>query len=313
MKQTTDDRERKISVEQTTDDRERRIYRVTLGGSAINVFLLIFKFVAGIVGGSAAMIADAVHSLSDFLTDIVVLAFVKLSSRPIDKDHDFGHGKYETLATALIGVALFGVGILLCYNGVTKVWQSLNGHALQQPGIIALVAALLSIALKEWAYRFTVRVGRECDSPAVVANAWHHRSDALSSIGTAVGIGGAILLGSRWAILDPLAAIAVSFFIIKTAWEMIVKAVQELLEVSLPDDTENKIVRLAEEEPTVSEVHHLRTRRIGNRIAIDMHLRMPSDTPLYIAHDHASNIEHRLRQAFGPDTIINIHMEPTKG
>lgn len=295
-----------------SNNRERKIYRVTLAGSAINVFLLVFKFVAGIVGGSAAMIADAVHSLSDFLTDIVVLAFVKLSSRPIDKDHDFGHGKYETLATAIIGVALFVVGLLLCYNGIAKVWQSLNGHTLPQPGVIALVAALLSIALKEWAYRFTAKVGRECDSPAVVANAWHHRSDALSSIGTAVGIGGAILLGNRWAILDPLAAIAVSFFIIKTAWQMIVKAVQELLEVSLPDDTENKIVQLVEEEPTVSEVHHLRTRRIGNRIAIEMHLRMPPDTPLYIAHDHASNIEQRLRQAFGPDTIINIHMEPTK-
>ena len=277
---------------ESTDNRERRIYRVTLAGSAINVFLLVFKFVAGIVGGSAAMIADAVHSLSDFLTDIVVLAFVKLSSRPIDKDHDFGHGKYETLATAIIGVALFVVGLLLCYNGIAKVWQSLNGHTLPQPGVIALVAALLSIALKEWAYRFTAKVGRECDSPA--------------------GIGGAILLGNRWAILDPLAAIAVSFFIIKTAWQMIVKAVQELLEVSLPDDIENKIVQLVEEEPTVSEVHHLRTRRIGNRIAIEMHLRMPPDTPLYIAHDHASNIEQRLRQAFGPDTIINIHMEPTK-
>ena len=154
---------------ESTDNRERRIYRVTLAGSAINVFLLVFKFVAGIVGGSAAMIADAVHSLSDFLTDIVVLAFVKLSSRPIDKDHDFGHGKYETLATAIIGVALFVVGLLLCYNGIAKVWQSLNGHTLPQPGVIALVAALLSIALKEWAYRFTAKVGRECDSPADVS------------------------------------------------------------------------------------------------------------------------------------------------
>lgn len=295
-----------------SNNRERKIYRVTLAGSAINVFLLVFKFVAGIVGGSAAMIADAVHSLSDFLTDIVVLAFVKLSSRPIDKDHDFGHGKYETLATALIGFALFGVGILLCYNGLSKVWQSLNGYNLPRPGVIALVAALLSIALKEWAYRFTAKVGRECDSPAVVANAWHHRSDALSSIGTAVGIGGAILLGNRWAILDPLAAIAVSFFIIKTAWEMIVKAVQELLEVSLPDDTENKIVQLVEEEPTVSEVHHLRTRRIGNRIAIEMHLRLPGKITLEEAHNHASGIEAALRREFGANTHIMLHLEPVK-
>lgn len=295
-----------------SNKREHDIYRVTIYGSIINVMLLAFKFFAGIVGGSAAMIADAVHSLSDFVTDIVVLAFVKLSSRPIDKDHDFGHGKYETLASAIIGIALFFVGILLCYNGISKVWQSLNGQVLAQPGAIALVAALLSIALKEWAYRFTVKVGRKYDSPAVVANAWHHRSDALSSIGTAIGIGGAIVLGERWAVLDPLAAIIVSIFIMKAAWQMIRKSVEELLEVSLSDELENKIVKLAEQEPTVSEVHNLRTRRIGSRIAIDMHLRMPNDTPLYIAHDHATNIEQRLRQCFGNDTIINIHMEPIK-
>ncbi len=292
--------------------RERDIYRVTIYGSAVNTVLLVFKFIAGILGGSAAMIADAVHSLSDFLTDIMVLIFVRLSSRPIDKDHDFGHGKYETLATAIIGIALFCVGVMICYNGVWKVWQNLNGQTLPRPGTIALMAALLSIVLKEWCYQFTARVGRKYNSQAVIANAWHHRSDAMSSIGTAVGIGGAIVLGDRWTVLDPLAAIVVSVFILRTACKMVHEAVQELLEVSLSDDIENHIVQLAEEEPTVSEVHDLRTRRIGNRIAIDMHLRMPPDTPLYVAHEHATNIEYRLRLTYGKDTLINIHMEPTK-
>ena len=187
----------KNEEQKVADARVRAINRVTIKGSIINVVLLIFKFVAGIVGGSAAMIADAVHSLSDFLTDVVVVVFVRLGSKPEDGDHDYGHGKYETLATAAIGMALFIVGAMLCYGGGAKIVSAMRGEALEQPGWIALAAALMSIALKEWAYRFTVSVGRRLDSPAVVANAWHHRSDALSSIGTAIGIGGAIILGER--------------------------------------------------------------------------------------------------------------------
>ena len=183
-------------------------------GSVVNVVLLVFKFVAGILGGSAAMIADAVHSLSDFLTDIVVIAFVRISSKPIDEDHDYGHGKYETLATSIIGLALLVVGLYIFYNGCHQIWDVMRGEEIHQPGMIALLAALLSIALKEWTYRFTARVGKQVGSQAVVANAWHHRSDALSSIGTAVGIGGAILLGKSWAVLDPVAAVVVSLFIV---------------------------------------------------------------------------------------------------
>lgn len=294
------------------DKRASSIFRVTLCGSAINVVLLIFKFVAGIIGGSAAMVADAVHSLSDFLTDIMVLFFVRLSNRPIDNDHDFGHGKYETIATAVIGLSLLFVGIMLLYNGAVKVWDCINGAVLPRPGLIAFLVAILSIILKEWAYRFTVRTGRKYNSEAVVANAWHHRSDAFSSIGTALGIGGAILLGERWTVLDPLAAIVVSFLIIRASVRMVRQSVQELLEVSLSDEIEEQIIRIAEEEPTVSDVHNLRTRRIGNRIAIDMHLRMPADTTLSRAHDRVTDIETRLRDSFGAETLINIHMEPEK-
>lgn len=292
--------------------REKKIYRVTLKGSAVNAFLLVAKFVAGIVGGSAAMIADAVHSLSDFLTDFVVIVFVKLSAKPQDEDHDYGHGKYETLATAFIGILLFFVGAMILYNGAKSIYSAFKGEVLPVPGAVALIVALLSIAFKEWAYRFTVKVGKEVDSQAVVANAWHHRTDAFSSVATAAGVGAAFFLGEKWAVLDPVAAVLVSVFIIKTAFELLSQACGELLEQSLPSDVEERIVQLAESEPEVTDVHGLKTRRIGSRIAIEMHLRMPGDITLYHAHCHVSNIEQSLKQEFGDTTHISIHFEPQK-
>lgn len=295
-----------------TKDREHRIYFVTLMGSVVNVVLLVFKFMAGILGGSAAMIADAVHSLSDFLTDIVVVLFVKISSKPEDKDHDYGHGKYETLATSLIGVALLCVGLYILYNGSYRTWAAFNGAPIEQPGIVALWAALFSIVMKEWTYRFTAKVGKEVQSQAVVANAWHHRSDALSSIGAAVGIGGAIFLGKDWAVLDPIAAVVVSIFIIRTAAMLVSGALDELLEKSLPDEEEQQIEEIVYSEPEVSGIHHLCTRRIGDHIAIEMHLRMPGEITLNESHAHATNIERKLRSHFGERTHINIHVEPLK-
>uniref|UniRef100_UPI00402A3F9D cation diffusion facilitator family transporter n=1 Tax=Prevotella sp. TaxID=59823 RepID=UPI00402A3F9D len=293
-------------------DRQKETYRVTIAGSIINILLLAFKFAAGILGHSAAMIADAIHSLTDFVTDAIVLVFVRLGSKPTDHDHDYGHGKYETLASAIIGVSLLVVGMMICYSGVTKTYHAMCGEPLQQPGFIALAAAVASVVLKEWAYRFTVRVGRRCHSEAVVANAWHHRSDALSSVGTTVGIGGAIILGEKWAVLDPLTAIVVSFFIMKAAWSVLSKAVGELTDGSLPKETEDEIEKIVSEDKEVSVVHNLCTRRIGNRIAIEMHVRMPGETSLYVAHHHATEIEKRLKQRFGADTHISIHLEPVK-
>ena len=295
-----------------TKEREKKIYRVTLTGSAVNVILLVFKFIAGILGGSAAMIADAVHSLSDFLTDIVVIAFVRISSKPEDEDHDYGHGKYETLATSIIGLALLMVGLYIFYNGARQIWDVMHGAEIEQPGLVALIAAIVSILLKEWTYRFTVSIGKKVESQAVIANAWHHRSDALSSIGTAIGIGGAILLGKGWAVLDPVAALVVSVFIVKTALGLLTTSSGELLEKSLPKEVEKKIVDIAESEPEVSKVHHLCTRRIGNNIAIEMHIRMPGDISLKDSHTRASDIERKLRQHFGEHTHINLHVEPLK-
>ena len=295
-----------------TKEREKKIYRVTLMGSVVNVILLVFKFIAGILGGSAAMIADAVHSLSDFLTDIIVIAFVRISSKPEDEDHDYGHGKYETLATSIIGLALLMVGLYIFYNGARQIWDVMHGAEIEQPGLVALIAAIVSILLKEWTYRFTVSVGKKVESQAVIANAWHHRSDALSSIGTAIGIGGAILLGKGWAVLDPVAALVVSVFIVKTALGLLSTSSGELLEKSLPKEVEKKIVDIVESEPEVSEVHHLCTRRIGSNIAIEMHIRMPGEISLKDSHTRASDIERKLRQHFGEHTHINLHVEPPK-
>ena len=293
-------------------DRQKQIYKVTLAGGAVNVILLAFKFIAGILGHSAAMIADAVHSLSDFITDLIVLIFVHISGRPQDKSHDYGHGKYETLALTVIGIALLIVAVGIFHNGALRIAAWWRGDELEAPGMLALWAALISIILKELTYRYTIRNARKLDSPALEANAWHHRSDALSSIGTAIGIGGAVLLGKRWAVLDSVASVVVGAFIVKVAIELILQGMRDLLEHSLPDEIEDEIMQIAKSEPDVIEPHDLRTRHIGNRYAIELHILMNGNITLSKAHDHADSIESRLKQRFGDDTHIAIHMEPTE-
>ena len=292
--------------------RDQKIYRVTLTGSIVNMILLVMKFVAGILGNSAAMIADAVHSLSDFLTDIVVIALVKLSSKPADKDHDYGHGKYETIATSIIGMALVVVAVMLAWNGIDKIIFVIKGGVAESPGMIAFIAAIVSILLKEWVFRVTKKVALEVDSQALEANAWHHRSDALSSIGTAIGIGGAVLLGNSFAVLDPIAAVIVSVFIFIAAYRLLRQASGELLEESLPKETEDKIEEIVYRDSLVSDIHNLHTRRIGSIIAIEMHLRLPGDISLEESHRHATAIERALRDEFGKGTHIMLHIEPVK-
>ncbi len=292
--------------------RERGIYKVTIIGSSVNFLLLVFKFVAGFMGHSAAMLADAVHSLSDFVTDLVVIVFVRISNKPQDKTHDYGHGKYETLATAIIGLLLLIVGFGILWNGASSIYAFIKGQQLEEPGMVALIAALVSIVAKEILYQYTVIEGKKLDSQAVIANAWHHRSDALSSIGTAIGIGGAILLGENWRVLDPVAAVIVSFFIIKVAIQLLIPCVDELLEKSLPDEVEKEIEQALLSFSGVSEPHHLRTRRIGSYYAIEVHVRMDGNITLEEAHDTATAIEHRLKDIFGEGTLINIHVEPKK-
>lgn len=292
--------------------REKEIYKVTLVGSAGNVALLTFKFIAGVMGNSAAMIADAVHSLSDFITDVIVLAFVHVSAKPQDESHDYGHGKYETFATFIIGLAIMAAATGIIISGVAKLIDWASGKQLAAPGWLALAAAIVSIVVKEFLYRYTVHRGKQLGSQAVVANAWHHRSDALSSIGAAVGIGGAILLGNRWTALDPLASVVVGLMLVKVSIDLLRSSIGELTESSLPSDVEQEIEDIICSFPDVCEPHNLRTRRIGNRFAIEAHVRMDGNKSLTEAHNRASAIERRLRERFGPQTHVTIHMEPIK-
>ncbi|MBQ9474557.1 MAG: cation transporter [Bacteroidales bacterium] len=292
------------------EDRQRHICKVTMVGSVANLLLTAFKFVAGIVGHSAAMTADAVHSLSDLLTDAIVLLFVRISGKPEDSGHDYGHGKYETLATTIIGIALAAVAVWMIYCSALSLLSWYKGGVLPPPRMIALWAALLSLVVKELVYRYTIRNARSLNSPALEANAWHHRSDALSSIGTLAGIGGAILLGEKWSVLDPLAGVVVSFFILRVAWKLLRQGLDELLEASLPDDVEKDILSVVNSFADVSDPHHLRTRRIGSRYAIELHIRMDGTIPLAAAHERASEIEQALKQRFGSTTHITLHVEP---
>ncbi len=294
------------------ENREKTIYKVTFTGSIVNFLLLVFKFVAGFVGHSSAMIADAVHSLSDFVSDVVVIVLVKISGKPEDADHSYGHGKYETMASVIIGLMLAGVGVGLLYNGIVKSVEILRGAPAEAPNMWALVAAVISILLKEGLYRYTIAYGRKLNSTALTANAWHHRSDAYTSVATLIGILGAMTLGAKWKVLDPMAAAVVSVFIIVTAWKLMKGGIGELMEKTLPEETQQQIQTIISETPGVKAIGHLRTRRVGPDDAIDVHVKMDGNLTLRQAHDIASEIERRLRAEFGSRTHIGVHMEPYK-
>ena len=292
-------------------NREQTITSVTLWGAVANLALTALKFVAGLIGRSSAMVADAVHSLSDLISDVVVIVMVKISSREQDKGHDYGHGKFETLATTFVAMMLIVVGAKLLVGGVEKIRTVLNGGELAVPGKIALWAALISIAVKEILFRWNSRVGRKVNSPAMVSNAWHHRTDALSSVGSALGIGGALLLGGKWVILDPIVCCAISIFIFVIAVQMALPALSELTEASLPEEMENKIVDLLMSVEGVENVHALKTRRNGPDIIVDAHIVVDPDMSVSEAHRLTEIGETRLREEYGDGTQISLHVEPS--
>ena len=294
------------------NDRQKQINNVTLWGAAVNLVLTAGKIMAGVFGRSAAMIADGVHSLSDLLSDFVVLIFTHMSSKDKDRKHRFGHGKYETLATLIVSVILVVVGARLMSGGIRSIIAIINGEVLPRPGYIALIAAAVSIVSKELLYQWTAAVGRKTNSTVVIANAWHHRSDALSSVGALLGIGGAIILGNRWTILDPIASCAISVTIIVVAVKMAMPSLEELLETSLPEEIENEITAIAAAVPGVNDVHDLKTRRNGMSFIIDAHIVVDPDKSVVQAHDIATNVEDALRRKFGEETQMNIHIEPDK-
>ena len=298
-------------TEQISDiDREKKAARVTWVGFFTNLILSAAKIVAGVVGRSSAMVADGIHSLSDFVTDFIVIIFIKISSKNEDSDHPYGHGKFETFASMLISFALFIVAIGIFYSGSVKIYEVLNGRTIERPTYLALVMAAVSIVVKEGLYWYTIIIGRKIDSPAVIANGWHHRSDAFSSIGTLIGISGAMFLGERWRILDPITSVIVGIFIIGVAYKLARPSIQELLEMSLPQEIEQKIEQKIQATPGVITFHHLRTRKNGNAFIIDMHIKVDARSSIVEAHDIATHVENNLKAAFGKHTQVNVHIEP---
>ncbi|MDE7402612.1 MAG: cation diffusion facilitator family transporter [Muribaculaceae bacterium] len=292
-------------------NREKQIFKITLIGSVVNAALIVLKLIAGFIGKSSALVADAVHSLSDFISDVIVIIFVKIAGKPKDKSHDYGHGKFETLASLIIGILLIAAGVGLMINGIETIIRSINGEILARPTMLAFIVALVSIVSKEWLFRFSITKAKKLNSQAAIANAWHHRSDAISSLGTLAGIAGAMFLGDKWRILDPIAAVIVSLLIIKSGYDIVKPCIEELLEASLPEEKEAKIEQLVLNVPGIKYVHNLRSRRIGNGIAVDLHAKMDGNMSLSQAHDIATAAEKAIRDVFGKNSIINIHMEPS--
>ena len=295
------------------NERVKEAQRVTAVCFFVNLFLTAGKILAGIVGNSAAMLADGIHSMSDFITDLIVMVFIKISGKASDERHSYGHGKYETFATLLISVILFLVGLGVLMDSAQKIIYCLKGNILPQPGAIALWAALISIVVKEILYRYTAIVGKRINSPTVIANGWHHRSDAFSSLGTALGISGAIFLGEKWRILDPIAGIIVSFFIIKIAIKLAKPSYEELLECALPEETCQAISHIIESQPEVVNYHNLKTRKIGTNVAIEVHIMMNKDLSFEDSHNVTKRIEILLDEYFEGNIHTSIHAEPEIG
>ncbi|HQC25729.1 MAG TPA: cation diffusion facilitator family transporter [Methanofastidiosum sp.] len=293
-----------------SEDRANKGVKVTYNGLIVNIILTAFKFLAGIIGQSAAMVADAAHSLSDLASDVVVILCFRYIKNPIDETHNYGHGKIETLSTAIVGSMLLVVIFFIASSSVEELLRFFRGEVIPRPAPIALIAAILSITSKELLYRYTLKVGKEIESPLIIANAWHHRSDAFSSIGTMIGIGGAIFLGEKWRILDPLAAMFVSVLILKVAIDILKDSISELIETSVDDKLKNEIFDTVSKVKGVKDYHKLRIRRIGNYYSMSLHILVDKSMTVKDAHDISYNVEEEIRKLLGPETIVTTHLEP---
>jgi len=293
-----------------SEDRANKGVKVTYNGLIVNIILTAFKFLAGIIGQSAAMVADAAHSLSDLASDVVVILCFRYIKNPIDETHNYGHGKIETLSTAIVGSMLLVVIFFIASSSVEELLRFFRGEVIPRPAPIALIAAILSISSKELLYRYTLKVGKEIESPLIIANAWHHRSDAFSSIGTMIGIGGAIFLGEKWRILDPLAALFVSVLILKVAIDILKDSISELIETSVDDKLKNEIFDTVSKVKGVKDYHKLRIRRIGNYYSMSLHILVDKSMTVKDAHDISYNVEEEIRKLLGPETIVTTHLEP---
>ena len=279
----------------------------TLLGLFVNAFLILLKFFAGIFGGSQALIADAVHSVSDLFTDAVVLFGIKIGRKPPDKEHHFGHARIETLASAVVGLALIGTAVYIGIEAALNIHRHTESH----PTGIALIGAGVSIALKEALYRYTVLIGRRIKSQLIVANAWHHRSDALSSVAVLLGVAGT-LINPAWHILDACAALIVSFFIVKVGLDILRKTLREFTDTAPRPEIIEKLMQLSRTVEGVLDAHDLRVRTSGGFYQAEIHIVVDGQLTVIEGHRIAKTVERCLAEEMDELDRVIVHVDPVE-
>jgi cation diffusion facilitator family transporter len=298
------------------DTAANAVRRVTWLGAFVNVFLTGFKFIAGYWGNSKVLIADAVHSLSDLITDFAMLLGMRFWNRPADHEHPYGHAKIETLVTLFIGfvLALVGIGLLVdAVHSLIHIIDLINRkeNLPPPPTWLPLTAALVSIALKEWLYRISVKVGMSAKSTAMIANAWHHRSDALSSIPAAAAVGACLWFGDKYVILDPVGTVVVSFMIIHAAWKIVLPTFAVLLDSGASELQRQAIANEIRSFAEVKDLHKLRSRYIGPMgLVIDVHVQVDPSMSVTEAHSLSHQIKEKLSKSGENIIDVLVHVEP---
>ncbi|MFP4152606.1 MAG: cation diffusion facilitator family transporter [Alkalispirochaeta sp.] len=287
-----------------------RTVGITIVGAIVNIVLSGVKVVGGLAGHSAALVADGVHSLSDLVTDAVVIFGVRIAQRPPDDNHAFGHGRFETVSAFLVGLVLVGAGGLIGSQGVQRAIEIVAGGAVPPPRVATVLIALGSVLAKEILFHVTRYIGRRESSPALIANAWHHRSDALSSVAAVIGITGAIVLGEGWIILDPVTGILVSLLVVSVGGKTAIAALREMTDHALSDDECDELISIVRSVPGVEDPHNLKTRRLGPTVAVEIHFRVRGEMTVYDGHIRATEVERRIRDRFGSDATVITHVEP---
>jgi cation diffusion facilitator family transporter len=281
--------------------------RVTVIGAGVNVLLCVFKFIIGYAGNSRALVADAVHSLSDLVSDFIVLLGIHFGSMPPDKNHHYGHKKIETATEVALGIILIIVAIKLAYDSAAAIWL----RKISQPTTITIAAAIISILSKEWLFRWTKRVGVKYDSPAIIANAWHHRSDAFSSVAVLVGLV-FTQISSHLLVMDAIASLVVSVLILKVGWSITHEGYKKIIDTAPPVSYVDKVLSLIRNYPGVTNPHKLKMRYIGNGIHMEVHIEVDPDISVRDGHDLAAGIKHMIKDHDKRVIDVIVHVEPAE-
>lgn len=288
-------------------ERSKEINRISIITIVINSILSAFKLVAGILSGSAAIISDSVHSFSDVFSTIIVIIGVNLSKKSPDRDHNFGHEKIESIASLCLAAVLFATAVGIIVSGATNIAEIINGAVVTPPTILAVIAALVSIGTKEWMYHYTKRAAKKTDSTALMADAWHHRSDAFSSIGSLIGAGGAML---GLYILDPIASIVIGALIVKVSFDIAKTAVGQLTDRAADPETYERIKEIIESVDGVAHMDSMQTRLHVNQLCLDVKISIPKDLTIEEGHTISHNVKMAIQKEFTNIKSCIIHVNP---